>query len=233
MAAKYKTIKNHILTQIESGHWSENDLVPSENKLADDFSVSRMTARRALEELSQQGLLVRTKGAGTFVASLKSQGSMFEIQNIADEIKQRGHSHQAIQIELDQIQAPAAIAIELDIPVQSQVSHSIVVHLENDKPVQLEERFVNLKLVPGYTEQNFNLTSPHEYLCGVAPLTQAQHTIEAISPSEQICQWLGLSKHEPCLQLLRKTSSSLGVVCFAKIIYPGSSYRLSGQLTFN
>ena len=233
MAAKFVQIKQHILANIESGQWCENDLVPSENKLAEDFSVSRMTARRALEELSQQGILIRTKGSGTYVASLKGQGSMFEIRDIADEIRERGHDYSAVLIELDEIDAIPPIAIALGVEIGSKVYHSVVVHNDNGKPVQVEERFVNKDLVPEYLEQDFNLTSPHEYLSRTAPLTEARHTIEAVSPTEQVCEWLQLYNEEPCLQLIRRTFSKQGVVCFARIIYPGSSYRLGGQLTFS
>lgn len=232
MAAKFEQIKKHILANIESGEWQENDLVPSENKLAEDFSVSRMTARRALEELSQQGILVRTKGSGTYVASLKGQGSMFEIRDIADEIRERGHEYSAVLLELDEIEAIPPIAIALGVEMGSNVFHSVIVHNDNGKPVQVEERFVNKELVPKYLVQNFNESSPHEYLSKVAPLTETRHTIEAVSPTEQVCEWLQLYNEEPCLQLIRRTSSKNGVVCFARIIYPGSSYRLGGQLTF-
>lgn len=233
MAAKFEQIKKHILANIESGQWQENHLVPSENKLAQDFSVSRMTARRALEELSQQGILFRTKGSGTYVASLKSQGSMFEIRDIADEIRERGHDYQAVLIELNEINAIAPIAIALGVEMESNVFHSVIVHNENGKPVQVEERFINKDLIPEYIQQDFSTVSPHEYLAKVAPLTEARHTIEAVSPTEQVCQWLQLYNEEPCLQLIRRTFSKHGVVCFARIIYPGSSYRLGGQLTFN
>jgi len=232
MAAKFELIKKFILDNIESGEWQENALVPSENKLAEDFSVSRMTARRALEELSQQGILNRTKGSGTYVASLKAQGSMFEIRDIADEIKERGHEYNAVQIELDEIEAIAPIAIALGVEIGEQVYHSVIVHNDNGKPVQVEERFVNRTLAPEYIQQDFNTVSPHEYLSRVAPLTEARHTIEAVSPTAQVCEWLQLYNEEPCLQLIRRTSSKQGVVCFARIIYPGSSYRLGGQLTF-
>lgn len=233
MAAKFEQIKKYILDNIESGHWQENDLVPSENKLAEDFSVSRMTARRALEELSQQGLIVRTKGAGSYVGSLKGQGSMFEIRDIADEITERGHQHSSNLIDLQTIEALAPIAIALGTDIGSNVYHSVIVHLDNGKPVQVEERFVNPAIVPEYLEQDFQTVTPHEYLSRVAPLTEARHTIEAIAPSAQVCQWLQLYNEEPCLQLIRRTSSKQGVVCFARIIYPGSSYRLGGQLTFS
>lgn len=232
MAAKFLQIKKFILNKIESGEWQENALVPSENKLAEDFQVSRMTARRALEELSNEGILIRTKGSGTYVASLKSQGSMFEIRDIADEIKERGHDYSATVIELDEIEAIAPIAIALGVEIGEQVFHSVIVHNENGKPVQVEERFVNQSLAKGFLEQDFTQISPHEYLSKVAPLTEARHTIEAVAPTEQVCEWLQLYNEEPCLQLIRRTSSKQGVVCFARIIYPGSSYRLGGQLTF-
>lgn len=233
MAAKFLQIKQFILTNIESGEWPEGHLVPSENKLATDFSVSRMTARRALEELTQQGLLVRSKGSGTYVGSLKTQGSMFEIRDIADEIKERGHEYEATLLEFDEIEAIPPIAIALGVDIGSQVFHSVIVHNENGKPVQVEERFINKDLIPEYLQQDFNQTSPHEYLAKVAPLTEARHTIEAVSPTEQVCEWLQMYTEEPCLQLIRRTSSKQGVVCFARIIYPGSSYKLGGQLTFN
>ncbi|MDB2373224.1 histidine utilization repressor [Psychrosphaera haliotis] len=232
MTAKFEQIKKYILEKIESGEWQENALVPSENKLADDFAVSRMTARRAVEELSQQGILNRTKGSGTYVASLKGQGSMFEIKDIADEITARGHQHKATVIELETIEAIAPIAIALDVDVDSEVFRSVIVHFDNNKAVQVEERFINPKSAPDYLSQDFTETTPHEYLSQVAPLTEARHTIEAVAPTEQVCEWLQLYNQEPCLQLIRRTSSKNDVVCFARIIYPGSTYRLGGQLTF-
>ena len=232
MAAKFELIKKHILDNIETGQWQENALVPSENKLAEQFEVSRMTARRALEELSQKGILIRTKGSGTYVASLKGQGSMFEIRDIADEIRERGHDYSCTVIELDEIEAIPPIAIALGVEIGEQVFHSVIVHNENGKPVQVEERFVNQHLAANYLAQDFTQASPHEYLSRIAPLTEARHTIEAVAPTEQVCEWLQLYNEEPCLQLIRRTSSKQGVVCFARIIYPGSSYRLGGQLTF-
>ena len=101
--AKFTVIKQHICDNIESGNWQQHSKVPSENELALEFSVSRMTARRALQELTEQGLLVRTQGAGTFVATFKSQSSLLKIRNIADEITDRGHRHTAKQLALKAI----------------------------------------------------------------------------------------------------------------------------------
>lgn len=75
---KFAQIKQFILENIRAGHWQENDRVPSENELTNQFQVSRMTARRALSELTEAGILTRNQGLGTFVASFKSQSSLLE-----------------------------------------------------------------------------------------------------------------------------------------------------------
>ncbi len=85
--AKFARIKQYISDRIESGEWVEHSRVPSENQLAELFECSRMTARRALTELVDNGVLERSQGLGTFVAEFKSQSSMLSIRNIADEIK--------------------------------------------------------------------------------------------------------------------------------------------------
>ena len=100
-------------------------------------------------------------------------------------------------------------------------------------PIQLEERFVNPGIAPQYIDQDFNDITPHEYLSRVAPLTEAKHSVEAIQSNKQQSDWLNIDMKQPCLQLLRRTWSNQGVVSFARLIYPGSRYKLGGHLTFH
>ncbi|ESP94081.1 MULTISPECIES: histidine utilization repressor [Pseudoalteromonas] len=229
---KFAQIKQHIIDQIRAGTWQEHQRVPSENELSDQFKVSRMTARRALSELTEDGVLTRSQGLGTFVASLKSQSSLLEIRNIADEVEERGGNYSCVVLSLESMSAIAPIAIALGVEIDSQVYRSVIVHHENEEPIQVEERFVNPALAPQYLQQNFTTLTPHEYLTHVAPLTEARHTVEAIMPNEEVCQWLNMFNEEPCLQMIRRTWSSQGIVSFARLISPGSKYRLGGHLTF-
>lgn len=232
MQPKFAVIKQYIIDNIRTNMWVENDRVPSENELAELFQVSRMTARRALSELTDSGVLTRNQGLGTFVATFKSQSSLLEIRNIADEVKERGGNYSCTVHSLESISALAPIAIALGVDINSQVYRSILVHNDNDIPLQFEERFVNPKLASGYLQQDFNEITPHEYLTQVAPLTEARHTVEAIMPSKELCQYLNLIYEEPCLQLIRRTWSSEGIVSFSRLVSPGSKYRLGGHLTF-
>lgn len=228
---KFLKIKQYITKQITSKTWSENTKVPSENELSSQFSVSRMTARRALQELTKEGVLTRTQGLGTFVACLKTQSSLLTIKNIADEIEAKGHKHTSIVNILKTCQADNAIAIALEIPLDSQVYYSQVLHLENDTPLQLEDRFVNSNLVKDYIKQDFTKTTPHVYLSHIAPLTQASFTIEAITPTDKQVELLRLSNKEPCLLITRQTWSVSGIVSIARLTCPGSRYSLDSQVT--
>lgn len=230
--AKFTMIKQHICENIESGMWPQHFKVPSENELTQQFDVSRMTARRALQELTEQGILVRAQGSGTFVATFKSQSSLLEIRNISDEIHERGHKHHAEQLMLKSVAVNEEIKILLNLKNKEQVFMSQILHFENDKPIQLELRYVNAALVPEYLLQDFTITTPHEYLSAVAPLTEATHEIEAILASEDICQLLGIANSEPCLQVKRRTWSSTGVISLAILTSPGNKYRLGNHLVF-
>ncbi len=230
--AKYSVIKKHICQKIESGQWPQHFKVPSENELTQQFDVSRMTARRALQELTEQGILVRAQGSGTFVSTVKSQSSLLEIRNISEEIDERGHKHHAQQLKLDTIAVTEEIATLLNLKNTKNAFFSQVLHFENDEPIQLEQRYVNPALVPEYLLQDFTETTPHEYLSAVAPLTEATNEIEAILATEDICQLLKINNSDPCLQVKRRTWSSKGVVSLAILTAPGHKYRLGSHLKF-
>lgn len=230
---KYNHIKQALYRKIESGEWPEHHRVSSENSLAEEFSVSRMTARRALQELADEGLVVRTRGAGTFVAPLKSQSSLLTIRNIADEIRLRNHRHHAMVRLLEEVTAEPGLATLLHLEQGTKVWHSVITHFENGQAVQVEDRYVNPVLVPHYLEQDYTQCTPHEYLCEVTPLTEASHQIEAMLPDQDQLNWLELDEPEPCLQIQRQTWTREGMVSQAVLTHPGSRFRLGGHMTFN
>src|SRR6202050_3832337 len=146
----YLQVKRHILDNISSGKWATSARVPSENDIVKSFGVSRMTANRALRELRDEGVLVRIAGVGSFVADRHAHAHPLEIRGIADEIRERGHVHRAEIILLERIRAAASHCEEFGVAPRSELYCSLIVHFENDRPVQLEERHVLPKLAPAY-----------------------------------------------------------------------------------
>lgn len=228
-APHYLRIKEAITALIAEGKFKPGDRVYSENELVSAFGVSRMTANRALRELMFEGVLTRATGLGTFVSSQRQDVDLLQIRNIADEISGRGRRHTAKVVTADRIKADAAVAQSLDLAAGIEVMHSLIVHLEDDQPIQVEERYVNPIVAPGYLGNDFTRTTPNEYLTKVAPITAFEHFVEAIRPDAKVRKLLGIRPDQPCLRVFRRTWSGEAVVTCALLSYPGDKYRLEAR----
>ncbi len=225
----YERVKRLIDRRIASGEWPPGTRIPSEFALVRELGVSRMTINRALRELSLLGRLRRVQGVGSFVAEAKPHSALFEVRNIAVEIAERGHRHEASIHRLAAERAPAEIAAGFGLSPGAKVFHSILVHSENDLPVQIEDRFVDPRIAKDYLAQDFRRETPFVYLSRLAPITEAEHEIEAVLPAAWERRLLKIPSGEPCLSLQRRTWSEGKPVSQARLLYPGSRYRLQGR----
>jgi GntR family histidine utilization transcriptional repressor len=225
----YLQVKRHFLDNIDSGKWGASTRVPSENDIVKSFGVSRMTANRALRELRDEGILVRIAGVGSFVADRHAHAHPLKIRGIADEIRERGHVHRAEIVSLERIRAVAQLADDFCIAPRSELYCSLIVHFENDRPIQLEDRYVLPKLAPDYLDVDFSRTTPHDYLIKVAPLQEAEHLLRAEMPDERTRKLLAMKRNEPCLVVIRRTWTAGQIASVARLHYPGSRYEMSGR----
>lgn len=222
----YAKLKDYVRSRVETGEWPVGQRVPSENELVEMLGVSRMTANRALRELADEGFVVRVRGKGSFVASKKRTSQFQSVPNIADEINQNGGVHTAKVILLRTEPCSPDLADALGVDAADTVAHSIIVHAEGEVPMQIEDRFVNHRLVPDYISQDFGATTPNGYLMAVAPIVRAEQHIEAVTAEPWECKLLAIPKTEPCLLVRRRTWSDDGVISSVRLLYPGSRYRL-------
>ena len=232
--ALYRRAKDFVLDQLRAGVWKPGDLIYSENQLVQELGISRMTVNRALRELTEEGLLVRISGVGTFVAESKPQSNLLRITNIADEILARGHSYGCRVLHLGRESASMSVASALGLPTGSSVFHLVCAHSEEDVPVQLEDRYVNPELVPEFLKQKFGEhLQPAKYLLQVIKPDEMEHIVEACHPSAEESKHLQIDATEPCLALIRRTWSQNNIVTFVRLVHPSSRYRLGSRLPMN
>src|SRR5512138_227848 len=197
--APYARVKQHLKQGLASGRWPPGALMPSEAELVAEFGVSRMTVNRALRELQAEGLVDRSQGVGTFAAPLHRVSSTLTIRDIHEEIESRGHHHHA-SVHLQRAErANAALAAQLGVPAGARVYHTLIVHHENDVPLQCEDRYVNPASAPRYLDVDFTQTTPTAHLFEATALWRAQYSIEAARPTAQEATLLGIAPDEPCL----------------------------------
>jgi GntR family histidine utilization transcriptional repressor len=228
---RYQQLKDFIIEQISSGKLQPSDRVPSENDLVETKNVSRMTANRALRELNDEGYVERVAGRGTFVSDYRSRSDLVEVQNIADEIARRGHVHSSAVLRQSIQHAGGEIAKALHVEQGTDVCHLLLVHSENNVPIQVEDRYVLASFAPECVQQDFEAVTPSAYLTGVAPLQEAEQTVRASVPNPAIRQHLEMADDEPSLLVMRRTWSEGQPVTFARLHHPGSRYELMGHYT--
>jgi GntR family histidine utilization transcriptional repressor len=222
----YALVKAHILGNIRSGAWPPGRRVPSENELVEHFQISRMTANRALRELTAEGFLARVPGVGTFVREAPALASLMELRDIAEEIAQRGHRYTARLVAKAGVDTNPALAEEFEDRSLRTLHHVVLVHEENGVPVQLEDRYVNPLVVPDFLARDFTATTPTAILLAATPVDELEHTVEACLPSPEQQRLLGIGALEPCLALHRRSWSRGRVATVATLTYPASRYAL-------
>jgi GntR family histidine utilization transcriptional repressor len=228
---RYQQLKEMIIGRIMSGELQPRDRVPSENELVDAMNVSRMTANRALRELTDEGYVDRIAGRGTFVADFKAESHVLEVRNIADEVERRGHTYSAIVHKRERQQADGEIRDALQVPQGDEVFHVLVTHQENGVPIQLEDRYILGAFAPDCLEQDFTKVTPSAWLSGIAPLAEAEHIVRATMPGKAVRDRLCMEEHEPCLLVLRRTWAHGCPVSFARLHHPGKRFELTGHYT--
>lgn len=227
--ARYENVKSFILDRINSGEWPTSQRVPSETQLVHELGVSRMTIHRAMRELTQEGILLRARGVGTFVARNKPTSALIEVRDIADEIRHLGHVYSNRILFIGAVKAPHEIALGMNVTTGAKLFHSIIIHYENSIPVQLEDRHVNPDVVPDYLDQNFTDCSPHDYLVTVMPVTETENVIHAIHPEATLQERLKIDANEPCILLIRRNWVGDLTATYNRFTYPGSRFSLSNR----
>jgi len=228
---RYQQLKDMIIGRISSGELRPQDRVPSENDLVEAMNVSRMTANRALRELTDEGYVQRVAGRGTFVADLRARSHVLEVQNIADEIERRGGAHSCEVVRQSRQHARGEIARALHVEQGVDVFHLLLVHFENGAPIQVEDRHIVADFAPDCLDEDFSRMTPSAYLTAISPLQEAEQVVRAAQPNAAVQQRLQMADGEPSLVVLRRTWSRGRPVTFARLHHPGGRYELTGHYT--
>jgi len=228
---RFLLIKQFIETQISSGKWLVGARVPSENELAVRFSVSRMTARRALKELDDEGLLTRSPGLGSFVTKPKPAVPQINLPDVIEAAQAAG-SYSCQTMEASAVYADAGTADLMEINVGESLYKGTFIHLVEGIPIQLQEIYVNPKLAPAFLKQNYGKVVPDAYLDWIASPSQTELKITATmaTPSQKRKLLLTGEEEGVCMQLNMRKWCIDAVLSISVAINPAERYSLSSDI---
>jgi len=228
---QFALIKQFLEQQIASGELSSGAKIPTEQSLADSFSVSRMTARRAVQELADMGMLTRTPGSGTFVAEPIKTVPMIAITNLVDTAKQSNtHSHRIISA--DAVQLAANKARLMGLMADTLVFQLNLLHLNNNRPIQWQQICVNRSLAPALLKQKMDKIDPNDYLQWVCTPTKSDYQVSSVLPSASQRRDLDLSHQDntSCLSVERRDWVDESVLSISTMLHPAEQFYLGDPL---
>jgi GntR family transcriptional regulator len=224
----YVQIAESLLDRIESSELRPGDRLPSERELSNMLDVNRMTVRRALQVLESQGLLIRRRGDGTYIAEPKIERQADHLVPFTRGMERRGYVPGAKVITLERRVAEAAVARELGLPVSAPVYYVRRLRLINREPVMLERFTVPGHRFPGFERYDFSSRSVYavmEQEYGVA-VVRARQSLEPVVATEYEARLLEVQPGAP-LMLERRLGFDQDdqPVEYGRDLYRGDRFR--------
>ncbi len=231
----YEQIRNYLLARIDSGEFQPHTQIPSERNLSEQFGVSRMTVKHAINELVTNGRLYTRVGKGTFVSDIPITQNLDMLTGFSEDMASLGKSTGSRVLVAEDINVSPKLASTLKIPVGGKALHLKRVRLADNQPVAIESSYLNPAYCPGLlVSHDFS----HESLYNVLKteynlkLSYAEQSIQARLASRSQAELLGIQKGFPLLHIMRITfTPESNPIEYVESAYRGDLYIFRARLT--
>lgn len=201
----YAQVKQALEHQVAGGSWRSGDRIPSEPELCRLFGVSRPVVRQALQEMALEGLLVRRKGLGTFIAEPKitTRSLVHSLVGFFQEMEAKGRPPETRVLEHAMLPAGAHVGGQLRADPATPVVKITRLRFVEGEPVVLVTSYLPYDLCPDLMQADLRNQSLYAFLKERYGLTLAggRRTIEAVLASDQDAELLRVSPGSPLLRL--------------------------------
>ncbi len=228
---RYLTVSRALAREIGRGAARSGDRLPSERTLCRQFGVSRVTVRRALADLRQQGLIEAAGPKGWFVAA-SPLGEPSALMSFSEMAAVRGLTASSRVLGANTRPASLDEAEAFAIAPGAPVFDLERIRLLSGLPVGLEQSRIPLHVAPILAEAHFSHTSLYETLrsSGVEP-TRSDYVLQAVPADERQAASLGLEIGAPLLMASATTFDQVDrVIELSRSLFRGDRYRFQATL---
>jgi GntR family transcriptional regulator len=197
-----------LYSQIKSGALKPGDQIPTEEQLSEMFQVSRMTARRAVHDLSREGHLIRRQGVGTFVAEPVIERQLNQLTTLSEELQKLGYSglHSRL-LGMYPFRASPRIAELFHIKVGDPMLLIRRVRYTKDVPIAVQHIFFPENLCSGLQPSDIEKGSLYQFFEERLrqPIKWGKQRIDAVAATRYHAKWLDVAPFSPLLKVTRQT----------------------------
>jgi GntR family transcriptional regulator len=219
----YGKVEEVLASEIGRGDLKPGDRLPSEDELLARFGVSRITVRRAIQNLIQRGILEIRRGLGTFVLAPKVSQELTKLTGFVEDMDIHGRKASARVVSKSVVAANEIVARQLGISKGTRVMRIERVRLADSVPMSFDETYLPLDIGKKIARNDLRVKPIFTLLeekYGF-PLTEAEYKLEAVSASAQVAEALAVPEGSPIFRIER-TSFTKGA---QPIDYETLSYR--------
>ena len=229
---RYHQLKEILQQRIRSGEFQPGDQFPTEERLCQEYELSRGTVRRAINILVDEGWLRREQGRGTFVTPPSLTPVFFRLADFAEDMRARGLEPGTRVLKLHVIPASKEVAARLELTPGEEVIESARLRLASGQPMAYEVRYLAYRLCPQLLEEDLEQESVHSLLIDKynIPLIRACHTVEARVLSEEEARLLEVEPGSAGFFVDRVTYTTHDrPVTWYRTLYRGDEYRFTAE----
>jgi GntR family transcriptional regulator len=232
---KYYRLAARLRRQILSGELEPGAQLATEEQLCRDYAMSRGTVRQAIRLLTDEGLLRREQGRGTFVIGPSGDVPLFNLISFDEEMR-RQHRQPATRI-LEAVVAPASpdVAERLEIAEGAPVIRIERLRLADSQPIVHEVRELAQDLCPDLLEEDLTHHSIHSLLINKyrIPMVRMVHVVEAHRLTRDQARLLEAPPGAPAFYVDRLTFTAqegrVRPAVWRRAIYRGDAYHMNAQ----
>lgn len=202
---KYEEIAEDLRAKILNGKYNPNEQLPLEKEMCEYYGVSRITIKKAVDELVAQGLVIKRRGSGTFVKALDNEDVQElslakQFEGFSETNKDKRVASKVIKFEV--IHPTEEIATKLKITCDDFVYYIIRARYADDEPYVIEYTYMPISLIAGIKNEVL-LNSIYTYIQKKLKLKikSAHRIIRAILPNELEQEWLKIDGNFPILEV--------------------------------
>jgi len=229
----YARVETVLAGEITDGDLRVGDQLPTEDRLIARFGVSRITVRRAIQNLVSRGLVEIRRGKGTFVAAPKITQDLKELSGFVEDMHALGHKPTARVIGKEIVAANATVARQLALTRGEHVVRIRRVRLANGVPLSFDETYLPLEIGKKIITNNLKLEPIFSLLERKydVPLIEAEYKLDAVAAENEVARALKVKPQSPIFRIER-TSYSTGSrpVDYETLYYRGDLVRFVTRL---
>lgn len=200
----YVQLKEVIRERIRSRVWQPNDQLPSEAELCETFNVSRTVVRQALQDLIHEGLIIRRKGKGSFVAPAKiSEQLVQKLTGFYHDMVAQGYHPVTQVLKQEVVPSPPKVAANLGMGVGTPVIEIVRLRFVEETPIVLVTSYLPHALCPGLVNDDLSSQSLYDLLEKNHHLyiARGRRVMQAVPAPENEAQLLQVEKGAPLFLL--------------------------------